>query len=1658
MDPLLPVLEILDTSVPVERQQCMLRASKEAKAAQGKSLSVNKLLREPKTAYREAKKRCHIDNPTEAQYLGQLVLTFGWYFGRSFKWLVENDVGYIKYVLDRHLEETQDPKRKTPINDGWLKDSLMSYVTLFPPVSCHLEVNVDRAIYGQGQFKSFTFLEMWSWYSLHTRHQADPQAGSEQERKKARDAHAAVKQWLLKKEGDITTKSLKRFRAYILEKEKSQSGAARPAATPSAAAATPSAPPTATPSAAAAAPSCASWCDDDDIMLDALVTFESSQGKPADELSTSQPQPAPPAAALPPAAAPPASPGPPLLAESGQRAKKSAKKSQKRQPAPPAAAAPPASPEPPLLTEKRAKKSQKQQQPAPPAAAAPPTPERPLLAASEKRAKKSAKSQTQKTTPASKSAKSQTQPPPSPSQPAPKPSSRSAKRQTQQPAPSTEQPAPKRPSRSAKSQTRPPPSPSQPAPKRPSRTSKRQTQQPAPSSPSQPEAQQPETSTSQVAPDARPEPQPSPSPSNSQSQPASAATLSQSDSPVELEGWVRLWEDPSGIPAADVTWLKEDSERGLFTSVQTFKDVRGQIKRRRVLKSDRMWFYPPEPPGYLGSGVPSPQPFFRSRLFFWRPVGVWRCSISCPRGDACAGAGRNTHLSKSGYHIRVRHICDVSGWYSMCCEVLCCGPCLKAARGGDGGPMGRWLAWDDAILHQLSEAHQAMFPAVLTAKRGVDKSVLNLLRDRTEGNTMAKVWRQVRENHMEEHNRRRDLYTTLLMALVRPGSIVSALGHGEFRPPPPPRELPCERLLRHAFLLAEANNVQDYRSQILSTFGTVLKMDSTKKVVKKLSGEGKGSAEWFTSIGNELSQIVSFVLTCEESVEKLEPMCRGVMERFRLANQPVPQILYIDRGCCRAQGPTAVETLFQPWVDNGMVVRLDIFHWLHRFDAALRTEAHSKYPALKSALAGAVLAYNRQDLDLLIAAVRARVSSVMEAVSDEDVVRRYISREQLKHHVRRVTLGGHETFRLIHLIIEELKGPAGLDESGVSLFKSTAAINEMWASQQRHLECIQDPPGMSMYRVARTTTINGVDVPYYKCLRGSNSLEGFHRSLPHMIPGPHCAARPYQVYLVSGIARWNADRSSAAVFGGRQRSSIYSAPLVDRLNARCQLLFGEAVDQNFRPPANVQSDELLGLEYLFRQSTGESEAFSLDGLVDDGPAPEEEVYRPGEDDPGAEADEAYQSDEDLEDIDAARITLTNNETATVHPPAFEDACSANPLPGFQELEAFCATLVQLGGADQKLQLTTDQRNAILDAWNAVEEHDKQPQKYHQLYRTHWGNTLYCRTKRDDLGEAALIQRVKMARRYAPAQQDISAQHNRLMYVLVKLLWLSAPQSSRTGPEKASILKAYELIQHRVLVDDPVLSKAGIPLPKINVKTVRDFIRQQERLVNFHATRQPSVISKTTSVSSTELPPAPRQPDVLPPPDYPVMEYVPTASTAGTKKLRGRADMAAPSQLPPPQPLLPPPQPLPLVRPLQRPPATFSITEPVPTPAQSVAGPSSTQTAPTAAPLARLVPILPAPALAGPSSSQTHAAPASWSRSTHYKRKLVADQPTQVGAKLFRVQHIPNCKVCGQPIQGHKKYKKKTYCPVKDMSPSKGLDNRVYRNFAHFVAVIDGLED
>lgn len=43
--------------------------------------------------------------------------------------------------------------------------------------------------------------------------------------------------------------------------------------------------------------------------------------------------------------------------------------------------------------------------------------------------------------------------------------------------------------------------------------------------------------------------------------------------------------------------------------------------------------------------------------------------------------------------------------------------------------------------------------------------------------------------------------------------------------------------------------IEDFKSNITSLMGNILKIDSTKKVVKKLAGESSKTAMWATNVG-----------------------------------------------------------------------------------------------------------------------------------------------------------------------------------------------------------------------------------------------------------------------------------------------------------------------------------------------------------------------------------------------------------------------------------------------------------------------------------------------------------------------------------------------------------------------------------------------------------------------------------------------------------------------------------------------------------------------------------------------------------------------------------------------------------------------------------------
>ena len=55
-------------------------------------------------------------------------------------------------------------------------------------------------------------------------------------------------------------------------------------------------------------------------------------------------------------------------------------------------------------------------------------------------------------------------------------------------------------------------------------------------------------------------------------------------------------------------------------------------------------------------------------------------------------------------------------------------------------------------------------------------------------------------------------------------------------------------------------------------------------------------------------------------------------------NRQINELMYEDHSCCRTNIPNVVENLFRPWVEGGMVIRLDIWHLLHRFCAEVQTD------------------------------------------------------------------------------------------------------------------------------------------------------------------------------------------------------------------------------------------------------------------------------------------------------------------------------------------------------------------------------------------------------------------------------------------------------------------------------------------------------------------------------------------------------------------------------------------------------------------------------------------------------------------------------------------------------------------------------------------------
>ncbi|KAF1385938.1 hypothetical protein PFLUV_G00112960 [Perca fluviatilis] len=129
-----PVIRIVDPEAPAHRQQAVLMATKEARCCREKKMVFSKppqelLFQDSALIHAEKLLRTEgIPALSRQLCLGKLLVPFGQYDNAPFHWLVTNDVGYMKYMLDKHQSEVANPHRKGEAGNHWVKDLLAEYV------------------------------------------------------------------------------------------------------------------------------------------------------------------------------------------------------------------------------------------------------------------------------------------------------------------------------------------------------------------------------------------------------------------------------------------------------------------------------------------------------------------------------------------------------------------------------------------------------------------------------------------------------------------------------------------------------------------------------------------------------------------------------------------------------------------------------------------------------------------------------------------------------------------------------------------------------------------------------------------------------------------------------------------------------------------------------------------------------------------------------------------------------------------------------------------------------------------------------------------------------------------------------------------------------------------------------------------------------------------------------------------------------------------------------------------------------------------------------------------------------------------------------------------------------------------------------------------
>ena len=192
---------------------------------------------------------------------------------------------------------------------------------------------------------------------------------------------------------------------------------------------------------------------------------------------------------------------------------------------------------------------------------------------------------------------------------------------------------------------------------------------------------------------------------------------------------------------------------------------------------------------------------------------------------------------------------------------------------------GTFIAWDKRILILLPDGVRLKFTVILTYKYACDTAVISLLRSRTLGNSPSALQNTICELHSEEWMWK---CVSCLSACKRH----QVASHTFFQTPveyqkeQQLKNPPSAKWFLACYVCDVYNRLDDLKAVTTSVYGRILKIDSTKKITKKLQGAEVNTASWVTNVGNEKGKILNSIVTTSEGIASLEVMADGLINRF----------------------------------------------------------------------------------------------------------------------------------------------------------------------------------------------------------------------------------------------------------------------------------------------------------------------------------------------------------------------------------------------------------------------------------------------------------------------------------------------------------------------------------------------------------------------------------------------------------------------------------------------------------------------------------------------------------------------------------------------------------------------------------------------------------